>query len=99
MRKLTFFGDSELRPSHPVMVFDHGEYGACVCDWTECGMYIASKHLRNGDKLVEVTVEELFKMFPLDIEVEAWNNGIAWFFRRNNIKTLKDLYAYFESNR
>jgi len=94
MKKLTFFGDSELRPSHPVLVFEHGEY-ACICDWTECGMYVASKHLRDGDAFIEVAVEDLFRMFPLDVEVEAWNNGIHHFFERNNIRTLGDLRAYF----
>jgi hypothetical protein len=97
MKKVTFYGDSyELKPHHPVMVFIKGEY-ATVCDWSECGMYVAGGCIKDGERPVEVKVEELFRMFPLDVEVDAWNNGIACFFRRNNIKTLRDLYEHFLS--
>ena len=39
---ITFYGDSQVRPKDPVMVFFNKDY-IVICDYTELGLYIASK--------------------------------------------------------
>ena len=90
--RVWFFGDSrELRLEDPVLVFV--EEGV-VCDFTECGAYIASKHVAHGHKPLEVPLKEVFNLFDLATPVHAENNGIAHLFEEYNIRTLQDLLVY-----
>jgi hypothetical protein len=90
--KIRFFGDStQISTNEPIIYFPSAKV---VCDYSECGLYIANKHM-SVDKPMEITLSELVKMFPDETVIEAENNGIANFFRINNIKTLKDLITYF----
>jgi len=41
-KTITFYGDSEVRPKDPVMVFFNKDY-IVICDYTELGLYISSK--------------------------------------------------------
>jgi len=41
-KAITFYGDSQVRPKDPVMVFFNKDY-IVICDYTELGLYIASK--------------------------------------------------------
>jgi len=91
---IMFFGDSNrLYGDDPVFYFSSA---GVVCDFSECGNYIAWKHRMRGYKYSIIRLGELINLlaekYALDeIRVEAHNNGIAWFFRRNGIKTMKDL--------
>jgi len=92
MEKIRFFGDgAQLTPYQTIIYFPNVKV---ACDYTECGLYIASKHI-DIDKPIETTLSELVKMFPEETAIEAENNGIAQFFQKHNIKTIKDLVTYF----
>ena len=91
MEKIRFFGDSVLSVNDSIIYFPSAKV---VCDYSECGLYIANKHM-DIDNPIETTLEAVIKMFDPETIIEAENNGIARFFERNNIKTLKDLIAYF----
>lgn len=89
-----FFGDSELSACEPLIYFPNVKV---ACDYSECGLYIASKHF-NVDKPMYTTLPRLISLLSTiydEVKVEAWNNGIARFFEKNNIKTVKDLCSYF----
>jgi len=91
---IRFFGDAELTANEPLIYFPNAKV---ACDFTECGLYIASKHL-DTDKPVYTTLPRLISLLSAvysTVRVVAWNNGIARFFKRENIKTLEDLANYF----
>ena len=88
---IAFFGDSrELYGSMNVIYFAKDR---TVCDYTECGIYVASKvALREKPKIM--TLKQLIEVLREEygnVNVKAWNNGFAITFRERNIKTLSDL--------
>ena len=84
-----FYGDAEPFPEEVVI---HFPTERVVCDYTECGMYIASKHVRiRKVKGVRTTLKDLLNTLEDETPVEAWNNGIVAYFRRYRIKTVGDL--------
>jgi hypothetical protein len=89
--KIWFFGDSQLYMDTPVIWFSDEHV---VCDYSECGLYIASKHMDNGNSFVEITLKELFDKYELWTPITAENNGIAKQFIENNIMSLQDLLVY-----
>jgi hypothetical protein len=92
--KIIFFGDGELYIYEPLIYFK--ERGV-VCNFSECGSYVAGKQALK-EKPIIVTLNEIINSVDHNSKVEAWNNGIARFFERNNIKTIGDLAKYFNSN-
>ena len=89
MSRLVFFGDGCLGMGRdePVIFFPKSRV---VCDYSECGLYIASKHL-NREKPARVKLGAVVEQVNANTKVTAWNNGIAIFFAENNIKTVSDL--------
>ena len=77
------FGDGQLWLDEPVFVLtkNKDDYPV-ICDASECGMYIASKHAKAGFSVKRATLKEVLDTYA-DYEVEAWNNLIA--------RQLKDL--------
>jgi hypothetical protein len=95
MVKITFFGDGWLTAMEPLMYFPNRHV---ACDYSECGLYVASKHYERGEKVVFTNLQHLARLLLTiygDVELEAYNNGIATFFARNGIKTLRQLCEYF----
>lgn len=91
---ISFFGDAQLTANEPLIYFPNAKV---ACDYTDCGRYIASKHL-DIDKPTCTTLPKLISLLSVvyeRVKVVAWNNGIAHFFRRENIETLQDLADYF----
>jgi hypothetical protein len=89
--KVLFFGDSRrLYADEPVIVAKKDGY-IVVCDLTECGVYIASKLHAWGCALEKALLESVLNGIPDNAEVEAWNNGIAQWFREAKIRTIGDL--------
>jgi hypothetical protein len=89
--KVLFFGDSRrLYADEPVIVAEKDSHIA-VCDLTECGAYIASKLHAWGYALEKIPLEEALSELSDDAEVEAWNNGVAQWFREAGIRTIGDL--------
>jgi hypothetical protein len=94
--KIKFFGDGELSAENPIIYFPKNKV---ICNFSECGLYITSKYITiekpkytNLKRIVKL----LSKIYNADnVELYADNNGIAKFFEKNNIKTLKDLISYF----
>jgi hypothetical protein len=88
---IRFFGDSRLDESSLVRFFPSQKV---VTDYTECGIYVASKFLKEEEPLI-CNLYELVMSLPPEEEVYAENNGIANFFAETNIKTVGDLVKYF----
>lgn len=91
---IKFFGDSELTANEPLVYFPQAKV---ACDYSDCGRYIASKHL-DVDKATITTLPRLIELLSVvyeTVRVTAWNNGIAQFFERNRIQTFGDLAQYF----
>jgi hypothetical protein len=88
---IRFFGDSRLDESSIVLYFEKSKV---ITDYTECGIYVASK-FRSLEEPVVCNLYELIMSLPLEEEVIAENNGIANFFTETNIKTVGDLVKYF----
>ena len=85
---LTFFGDAYgFSLTENVLYFPRNKV---VCDFTECGMYIANKHAKH-EKPQEINIMQLLYRLPWDTKVKAHNNGIARFFEDHDIKTVRDL--------
>jgi len=82
-RRLLMFGDGQLWLDEVVFVLtrDEGD-DPVICDASECGMYMASKHVKAGFRVKRATLKEVLDTYA-DYEVEAWNNLIA--------RQLKDL--------
>ena len=97
-KTIVFFGDGHLTPNEPLILVKND---SVVCDYSECGMYIAEKHLKYYGGIPRFTrlnkfISSFIGKYDLsEIRVIAYNNGIATFFREHNIRTLKDLAEYF----
>jgi len=87
-RYIRFFGDSELNANDIVMWFFESHE---VCDFSECGLYIASKRIENGEKFREIRLKDLLEFYEYWTPVFADGDRIAIFFRENDIKTLQEL--------
>ena len=88
---IKFYGDSRLDESSLVLYFPSQKV---VTDYTECGIYVASKFREKEEPLL-FTLYELISVLLPEEEVVAENNGIANFFAETNIKTVGDLVKYF----
>ena len=92
---IRFFGDAELTEKEPLIWFPNAKV---ACDYTECGLYIAQKHIMANYKHTLTALDALIRLLTAKFErvnVKAENNGISRFLKRNNIKTLRDLARYF----
>ena len=93
-RAVWLYGDGPLAPGTPVLFF---EEAGVVCDFSECGTYIASKFMAHGDELPTLAilrdvVRQLEKLYRAEeVEVRAYNNGIAVRLASLGVKTLADL--------
>jgi len=95
---IRFFGDAQLTEKEPLIWFPNAKV---ACDFSECGQYIAQKHIKANYKHTLTTLDSLIKLLTTKFErvnVKAENNGISRFFKRNNIKTLRDLTEYFNKS-
>jgi hypothetical protein len=88
---LRFYGDSELRLDDPVIWFPDEHV---ICDYTECGLYIAGKHVSAGYKPVEIILKDIFDKYELYTPVHAEGNRIAQQFREYKIEILWDLLLH-----
>ena len=94
------FGDGELWLDEMVFVLtrDEGD-DPVVCDASECGMHIASKHIRAGFSVKQTTLKEALETYA-DYKIEAWNNVIARQLRTLGVmnKTAKELIQKLENH-
>jgi len=81
MSRILLFGDGELWLDEIVMVLTKEGHDPVVCDTSECGGYIANKHVKAGFTIKRTTLREALLSYP-DYKVEAWNNRIASQLRR-----------------
>ncbi|RLI80644.1 hypothetical protein DRP04_07945 [Archaeoglobales archaeon] len=88
-----FYGDSRPSKSDGVIVF---RLRGVACDYTECGIFIASKYA-TLEKPVKMTLGELLESLPKDERVYADNNGFSKFFREHGIKTVGDFLRVLEA--
>jgi len=87
------FGDGQLWLDETVFVLTKDkDEDPVICDASECGMYIASKHAKAGFLAKRVTLREALETYA-DYEIEAWNNLIARQLKTLGVmkKTAKDL--------
>jgi len=87
--RFLLFGDVEPRDYEPVLVF-HTKDQIIVCDFSECGMHVAMKHVKSGLHPSRMKLIEILSQYP-EYPIEAWNNIKARYIRKHNIKTAKDL--------
>ena len=76
MLKLLMFGDAQLYLGARVMLLEKPGCNPVVCDFSECGMYIAGKHARDGFTVQHTTLEQALSKYA-HYELVAWNNYIA----------------------
>ena len=95
MKKLFMFGDGELWLDERVIVLTKDGYDPVICDYSECGCYIAHKHALAGFTASSTTLREALRRFN-DHSIEAWNNGIARHLRRLGVKTTRELLERLE---
>lgn len=81
MSRILLFGDGKLWLNGIVMVLTKEGHDTVICDTSECGGYIANKHVKAGFTVRRTTLREALRSYP-DHKVEAWNNGIASQLRR-----------------
>jgi hypothetical protein len=91
--KLTFYGDGHPYLYEPVMWFPKQHI---VCDYSECGLWVSSGWFEIGEECIRTWLKEVLKNYSPETEVHAEANCKANFFRRNNIKTVKDLIRVLE---
>jgi len=98
--RVYMFGDAPITADEPVLVIDYeymGERHITVCDFTECGAYVANKTVKWCQKrdieytIKQTTIGELIEELPDDLPIDAWNNGKAIWLRERDIKTIGDL--------
>ena len=88
------YGDGPLAAETPVLFF---EEAGVICDFSECGTYMASKYMIHGDELpVLATLKDVARQLEKlheagSLEIKASNNGIAVRLEKHGVKTLKDL--------
>ena len=70
------FGDGQLWLGARVMLLEKPGCNPVVCDFSECGLYIATKHVDCGFTVYDTTLEKVLLRYP-DLEIVAWNNHIA----------------------
>jgi len=93
------FGDGSLWLEEPVFVLTRNkDDDPIICDTSECGMYIASKHAKAGFLAKRVTLREALETYA-DYDIEAWNNLIARQLKDLSImkKTAKELLQKLEA--
>ena len=93
------FGDGQLWLDEVVFVLSRDkDDDPVICDASECGMYIASKHVKAGFLAKHVTLREALETYA-DYEIEAWNNLIARQLKDLGVmnKTAKDLIQKLET--
>ena len=89
-----FYGDGAIHPERPVLFF---EESLVICDFSECGFYIASKMaIFGGEQPIYATLKDVLRQLeklhdPETTEVKASNNGIAVKLQTMKVKTLADL--------
>ena len=98
-RRLLMFGDGQLRLDEVVFILARDGNDPVVCDASECGMYIASKHVRDGFSVKRATLREALEAYA-DYEIEAWNNAIARQIRSLGVmnKPAKELMQRLENH-
>jgi len=97
-KRLLMFGDGQLWLDEVVFVLTRDERDdPVVCDASECGMHIASKHIRAGFSAKRTTLREALEAYA-DHKIEAWNNAIARQLRALDVmnKTAKELIQKLE---
>jgi len=91
--KIVFYGDSELYLEQPLISFEYSDR-IVMCDFTECGLWVASG--LSKDRVYRVKpLSEYLSEYDENLPIESENCGIARFFKENKIKTLKDLKNHF----
>jgi hypothetical protein len=97
-KRLRFFGDRRYMSQRDIVVWF--EDILTITDSTECGLYVAHK-TANYYKPEERELYELLVYIRNkygNLTVESYNNGIAWFFDKYNIKCVDDLIKYLEGD-
>ena len=91
------FGDGELWLDEVIFVLTNGKDDPVICDASECGLYIAFKHVKAGFSIKHTNLREALETYA-DHRVEAWNNLIARQLRSMKVmnKTAKDLIQVLE---
>ncbi|GEM_PF-2567217 len=90
VREVWFFGDAPPTWLEPVIVFEEGD-ALVICDFTECGLYIASKYMRRGYRWREERLVDALEGLDPSTPVRAYNNGKALWMRRMEVETVGDL--------
>jgi hypothetical protein len=100
--RVAIFGDTRgFQPEDPVMTWTSGPIGfpiRYICDFTEDGLYIASRWSDNAT-IKEVKIEEALQGLNPDIEIASWLCGQAFYMKEKGIKTVKQLIEDIQSKR
>ena len=96
--EIRLFGDSsKLRIDESIFAFVNSSSQLVICDYSECGLYIASKHSGKAEieqlkKLITLRDVIAFTSSLLDsVKVTAHNNGYARVLEKQGIHDLGQL--------
>ena len=96
--RVVIFGDTRgFQPKDPVMTWTNKTH-RYICDFTEDGLYIASRWSDNAT-IKEVKIEEALQGLNPDTEIASWLCGQAFYMQKKGIKTVKQLIEDIQSKR
>lgn len=87
IRYVLIFGDTKgFLKNDPVLTWKKDDI-VYITDFTEDGMYIASRH---EAKKKEAKIMDVLKTLPDNLKIMSWLCGQAEYIRENNINTVGD---------